>query len=68
MGSQTIQPAAPVARAATPAVVPSSPPQPALADRPTRTQRPSQSSEPADYEAYTYGYPPVSGRMLGSGN
>jgi hypothetical protein len=25
-------------------------------------------NEPPDYEQYTYGYPPSSGQMLGSGN
>jgi hypothetical protein len=68
MGSQTIQPAERGAQSATSAVVPSNPPPPAVADQPCRTQRPPQPAELPDYEAYRYGYPPVSGRMFGSGN
>lgn len=69
MGSQTIKPAAPVARAATPAVIPSNPPPPAAAAVPlTRAQRLPQPAELPDYRHYRYGYPPVSGRMFGSGN
>ena len=64
MGTQTIQPVEPRAQAAAPAAVPANPPQRAIADQPSRAQRP----ELPDYQAYTYGYPPVSGRMLGSGN
>jgi hypothetical protein len=68
MGSQTIQSAEPAAQAATSAFVPSNPPPPAAAVPPTRAQRPFQPAELPDYQAYTYGYPPVSGRMFGSGN
>lgn len=68
MGSQAIQPVEPRAQAATPVAVPSNPPPPAIADRPTRAQRLPQSAELPDHQAYTYGYPPVSGRMFGSGN
>ncbi len=66
MGSRTIQPVEPRAQAATPATVPSNPSPPAAADR-MRAQHPPQSSEPMDYQTYTYGYPPVSGRMFGAG-
>ena len=66
MGSQTIEP--PVARATTSAVVPSDPPPPAAAVPPTRAQRLPQPAELPDYRSYRYGYPPVSGRMFGSGN
>lgn len=66
MGSQSIQPVEPRAQAATPEAVPSNPPAPAVADRPA--QRLPQPAESPDFQAYTYGYPPVSGRMFGSGN
>jgi hypothetical protein len=68
MGSQVVQPAEPGTQAATSAVVPSTPPSPAVAAGSTRSQRPPHSAELPDYQAYTYGYPPVSGRMFGSGN
>lgn len=68
MGIQTIQPVEPRAWAATPAAVPSNPPPPPVADRPSRAQHLPQPAESPDYQAYTYGYPPVSGRMFGSGN
>lgn len=29
---------------------------------------PPYGDEPPDYERYSYGYPPFSGRMFGSGN
>ncbi len=66
MGSQTIQPVEPRAQAATSAAVSSNPPPPAVADRPA--QRLPELAESPDYQAYTYGYPQVAGRMFGSGN
>lgn len=68
MGSQTIQSPERGAQVSTLTAVRSNSPPPAVAGRSARTERPPQSSEPADYQAYTYGYPPVSGRMFGSGN
>jgi hypothetical protein len=68
MGSQVVQSAEPGAQAATPAVVPSTPSPPAAAAGSTPSQRPPQPAGLPDYKAYTYGYPPVSGRMFGSGN
>ena len=68
MGSQTVQPPERGAQVSTSTAVRSNSPPPAAAHRSTRTQCPPQSSEPVDHQAYTYGYPPVSGRMFGSGN
>lgn len=68
MGSQTIQSPERGAQVSTSTAVRSDSPPPAVADRSTRTQRSPQPAELPDYRSYRYGYPPVSGRMFGSGN